>query len=341
MKNSNKVLTELFNLIAPEVSFVPRGANQIPFLISKEAGVKVEALKKLIADTKLPNSEKLTKVMKSLDENKKDALTASLQVLRVMKEDEDFSEDALGEILGLAEVVEQEDDETKGTDLEEMQKSMIAKDEEIAELKEKIEKMDVDKMDVDKMGVHKMDCEEEGIFKEYITKEGKLNSSAIPEAIRPMVSMLWSDKQKKDSDLATIKKQLDEEREVRVRKEYDDKAATDYGNIKVEGLGLVMKEFGEKSADQFPKLEAILKAANDALGKPGNAFGEVGSAGGGGGPDDGVSADAFYDTIKARAVVVCKEDNPGASDAILVSKFISKFDEGRKMQAEYKRRKLG
>ena len=337
MPDLNKVLTELFNLAAPEVSFVPRGVNQIPFLITKEAGVGTEALKKLIADTKLPNIRKINKVLKELDGDKKDAFTASLRVLRVMKEDEDLSEESLGEILGLAELVEQEDGEAEGEEgeLESLKKAMIAKDAEMDELRKELDDLkggeSIDKED----GEHD---EEEGIFKEFIKKDGSLNQSTIPEAIRPMINALWGKNRKSEESLAKIAKQLEDEREVRVLKEYDDKASG-YKNIEVEGLGVIMKEFAEKSPTHYEKFVAILKVADEGFSKPGGAFGEAGSSRGG--SDDGMSRDQYYDKIQARAVSISKEDTSNLTSAdksVLTAKFISSTPEGRQMYSEYKSR---
>lgn len=295
---------------------MPRGVNGIPFLITKEDGVD-EALKKLIAKTKLPNDKKIQKILKELDQTKMEAAKAALTVMKVLKQEDDLTEQAIGDILGLAEVV----DQGESNDLAAMKQMLTQKEEEIENLKKELAQKAGSPDDGEKVG---------DVFKEYIRKDGTLDEDLIPKDIRPMVTALWTKNTANDERITKISKELEEEREVRVQKEYDEKAG-EYGNIKVEGLGTIMKEVGTKCPDQYEKFVSVLKVANDGLGASGSDFGEIGSNGKG--VVGSNNPDALYGQIQERAVTICKEE--GLTKSEMVAQFVTKNPEGRKMYAEY------
>ncbi|MGB9886746.1 MAG: hypothetical protein ACPLRW_07110 [Moorellales bacterium] len=111
--------------------------------------------------------------------------------------------------------------------------------------------------------------------------DGSLDFSNIPEEVRPMIEALWKEHEEAVKKAQELEQVLKAEREERLRKEYVQKAATEFANlpIKPEEFGLVLKGLAEKAPEEYAKLEGVLKAANEAIEK-GALFAEIGRSGG-------------------------------------------------------------
>jgi len=112
-------------------------------------------------------------------------------------------------------------------------------------------------------------------------EDGSYDFSGIPEEVRPAVESLWKEHEAAIKKAEELEKVLKAEREERLRKEYIQKAAADFGNLptKPEEFGLVLKGLAEKAPEEYAKLEGVLKAANEAIEK-GALFAKVGHSGG-------------------------------------------------------------
>lgn len=126
-------------------------------------------------------------------------------------------------------------------------------------------------------------AKESGVAKQVPVQkaDGTWDFSGIPEAARPSVEAVWKEKIDNDAKIAKMSKDLAGERDARVTKEFNEKAAT-FKHVGGEKLGSVLKEVSEKAGEAvFKDLETILKAADEKLAK-GNLFTEIGTTGTGG-----------------------------------------------------------
>ena len=335
------VLTRLENLKALEVSYVPRGANRIPFLITKEDEVKLKGLEKLLK-TQLKNPDKIAKILEdgSLEDPEREAIMAALQVLAGLEEAGQVSSETVAELMALTEVVPAADGSEGGDGGSEggSEGGDEGDSEEVAALKAQIAKMEeelaaVEKQDGDEQNGEDQEGVEKGMG--IMKSDGTLNLDAVPENLRASISALWSNNQKTAGALEKVTKALDEEREIRITKAYEEKAAQ-YGNLNIEGLAVVLKDIGLKAPDSFEKVAAILKVANDAAGKTPAAFGEIGVSKGH--ADNGDDPDAIYSQIQSRAVEVYK-DAKGVRPAEAVTRFVTETPEGRALMAKYEERR--
>lgn len=112
-------------------------------------------------------------------------------------------------------------------------------------------------------------------------EDGSYDFSGVPEAVRPVVEAVYKEKATTDRQLAKVQKELDDARDARVTKEFQEKAAGfKHLGVKTEDLASVMKEINTKAPEAFGKLEPILKALDEKVAKSG-LLGEVGSNAGG------------------------------------------------------------
>ena len=342
-----KTLTRLKNLKPLEVSYVKRGANRIPFLITKEDKVKFPGLEKLLKK-ELKNATKIAKVLEdgSLETADQDAIKAVLQILAGLRDQ--VSDETLGELMALAEIEiappQVEKDELLDDDGDDGEGAGV-----VETLKERVAKLEKQLM-VGKEGDHTPDevvqKEENALFSEEdeivaksltdipINKDGSLNEAAIPESVRGLVSGLYNQNKETKEALMAVTKSLEDERQVRITKSYEEKAAQ-FEGLGVENLAVVLKDIGTKSADSLDTVMAILKVANDskANGSAG-AFGEIGSSRGF--TDDGSNPDFIYKNLEDRALAVYKDElDQGANRETLINKFMTGTVEGRGLYSKY------
>lgn len=304
MSDIMKILTELKDFKAPEVSYVPNGAVRKKFLIIKEDDVGKKELAKLIEGSKLENLDEIKKTLEGskIDASKVDAITGGLRIFSVLKEE--IGEEALTSVLNLSKVVKEEDsddDDDKKKAFEEMTAKVAKLEEDNSDLKDQVEKALASKPEPKK-------GEPVDIMKSLpILKDGSLDESKIPEELRGAVTHLFKANKASADLIATVEKNLAEERDIRITKAYQEKAAT-YGNIKVDGLATVLKDVAASSPETFKVLESILKVANDGLAPSSTgAFGEIGSSRTAA-QTDSQSAEQIYKTIETEADAAIEGD---------------------------------
>ncbi|MBC7340897.1 MAG: hypothetical protein H5U02_00325 [Clostridia bacterium] len=112
-------------------------------------------------------------------------------------------------------------------------------------------------------------------------EDGSWDFSGIPEEVRPAIEALWKEHESAVKKAEELEKVLKEERDKQARKEFIQKAATEFANLptKPEEFGLVLKGLAEKAPEEYAKLEGVLKAADEAIRK-GALFAEIGRSGG-------------------------------------------------------------
>lgn len=131
---------------------------------------------------------------------------------------------------------------------------------------------------------------------EAIEKEQKERSEAIKKAVDEAIA-------KEQAEKADLKKALDIERDVRVTKEYIEKATVDFPNLPGTTpvvMGPILKEAQEKLTEaSFKALHDVLKAASAALGESALLYKELGSDLDA--PTTGSAAEQLDTLAKARA----------------------------------------
>lgn len=129
----------------------------------------------------------------------------------------------------------------------------------------------------------------ENYFMSKRKEEGKLAEvikfEQLPEEVRKQLEEV-EELKKKAAEAEELRKRVEEaealakaEREERIKREYISKAASFQAlPIKPEEFGLVMKALAEKDPENYAKVEAVLKAADEAIVKAG-LFAEIGRSG--------------------------------------------------------------
>jgi hypothetical protein len=108
--------------------------------------------------------------------------------------------------------------------------------------------------------------------------DGTPDWDTVPKEVRPALQALWKTGEDNRVRAEAAEKVAKEERDARVLKEYQDKAATyTHLGINATTFGGVLKEIGDKAPTALPTIEATLKAADEAVAK-GNLFKEQGSS---------------------------------------------------------------
>ncbi len=240
-------MKRLRDLEAVEVSLVPKGANRKRFLIFKEDDPPMQEILKAILETELDDEKKVDEVLKAakLSDKAQNAVKGALRLLNAYKDE--LPKDIMKTLAGLA-----------GYGYPEPTEKQKGKDKDDDEDKKK------------KYG-----------YPAPVKKEdGSWDFSGIPEEVRPMVEALWKEHLEEVKKREELERVLKEERDKQARKEFIQKAATEFGNlpVKPEEFGLVLKGLAEKAPEEYAKLEGVLKAANEAIEK-GALFAEVGRSG--------------------------------------------------------------
>lgn len=234
--------TRLANLKPGELSVVPRGANEQIFLVTKEANM---------AD---PTPTALEKALKDAGLEGKIEGKVAKALEPVLKEVSDKGKQALQAALKIL---------------------MSVKDELPPELMKAL-------MAEAGMGNAPAPPAPAPVEQSADTPIMKEDGTWDYSRVAPGNVGIWKEKIASDAKLAKVEKQLADERDVRVTKEFNEKAAG-YKNlgVKSEELGQVMKDLSEKAPKTFALFEPILKGLDEKIAK-GALFGEVGTTGGGG-----------------------------------------------------------
>jgi hypothetical protein len=241
-------VSRLEDLDVAEVSLVPRAANKRKFLILKSEEVSMDEILKGILETDLENKDKVEKVLKDsgLSEEAANAVRAALKILVSYKDE--LPKDilaTLGELAGYGYPAPGYGYPTQK-----------AKEENKAE----------------------EDKKKYGYPAPTKKSDGSYDFSNVPEEVRPAIETLWKEHDVAVKKAAELEKALQEEKDKVARKEFIAKAAEfDNLSIKPEEFGLVLKAVAEKSPEDYAKLEAVLKAANESI-KQSKIFSEIGSS---------------------------------------------------------------
>lgn len=238
--------SKLEDLRVAEVSVVPRGANKQKFLMVKEDHgmdpALVEALKKAGFDVTLPTDrmQAVEKILKdaSADEKNKNALMSAFKILQACK-------GALPPDM--------------------MQKLAAAAGYGYPEpsAKDKAPPPEVDPTEPD-------EDDQQGYPMPAKKADGSWDFSKIPEAARPMLEQLWKDRDSAEQRIAKAEADLAKERDVRLTKEFVEKAAVlKHLGIKSDDLGVVLKEISERAPIAFSKLEPMLKTLDEKIAQSG------------------------------------------------------------------------
>lgn len=242
-------MNRLSDLEAVEVSLVPKAANKRRFLIfkSEEEEKPMEEILKAILETDLEDEKKVDEVLKAakLSDKAQNAVKGALRLLNAYKDE--LPKDVMKTLAGLA-----------GYGYPEPTEKAKAQDEDEKKKKEKY-----------------------GYPAPTKKEDGTYDFSSIPEEVRPAIEALWKEHETAVKKAEELEKVLKEERDKQARKEYIQKAVTEFASlpVKPEEFGLILKGLAEKAPDEYAKLEGVLKAANEAIQK-GALYAEIGRSGG-------------------------------------------------------------
>lgn len=110
----------------------------------------------------------------------------------------------------------------------------------------------------------------DSIVEKALIEERKTRDIEIKKAVDAAI-------EKEQIEKAEIKKKLDEERDVRITKEFVEKAATMPSLGKATDVGPILKEISQKAPEAFAKLDPLLKALDERI-KQGELFAEIGKS---------------------------------------------------------------
>lgn len=167
-----------------------------------------------------------------------------------------------------------------------------------------------------------------------IKADGSLDLSAVPEAVRPAVELIYKGQQDAVKKAADLETQLKVERDERVSKEMSAKADS------WKHLGLpkedVIKSLHEAHANGKESFERVCKMfdASNAQVEKSALFKEIGSN------REGTKGDGSWQTIEKAALGFVEKSGQKMSAAEAVTKFLD-TPEGSKMYGEYKAERGG
>lgn len=286
---------QLTDLDVFEVSTVDRGANRKKFIILKNLeGLKVpnekEILEKIL-ETKLDvkDEKKIDEFLakQEIDEETKRAVKAALRVLESIKEK--VPADVMSKLTAMLGMSSDNpsDEENKST--------------EENENKEEAIKGEIKKSDIDTKG--------------------------MSEVQKKNLDALFKSRDADKERLEKVEKSLGEERVIRRKKEFLEKALElKHVPGNPEELGSIMMEIEDKSPQLFEKVHALLKTADKTI-KEGSIFSVKG--GDGDGPSDAM------DEIKKIAKELRKNDS-GLTEAQAITKAVT---ENSELYAKHKKEK--
>lgn len=254
----------LSDLEALEVSFVPRGANKRKILLTKSEEECMDEILKELLEAELKDEGAIdAKIVELLPEevrkNEEEVLKTQSTVKAALKTlqglakrlPEGQRDKIMGQLENLAGIKKEEEPQKTPEE--------IAKEEEAAKIaKEKEEKEKVAKQ------------------KEEANMDPKVQEEleAIKKAHDEKLELI----QKENDDL---KAEIKKERDMRILKEFEDKAKTEFSTLGKHGDVAQILKSAQESLDeeQYKKLEEVLKGADTKI-QAGNIFAETGSSAG-------------------------------------------------------------
>lgn len=273
----------LTDLDVAEVSLVKKPANKRAFLLFKqldEGGeervpdLKEKLIELITSEAPLELEEKLELIegQEGLTEESREIVKEVVKVLRAYKAD--LPEDILEVIAELAELKLPE---------------RIVDQKPRAEEEEKIEIM-------------------AGFPRPIKKADGSYDLSGVPKEQRAIVEALWKQAERADQ----LAKELREEKELRIRKEFEERAKQfDNLPISAEELGRILQAFHEKAKEEYDKIERLLRAVNEALGQS-EILKELGSS------YNGTSGGAWTKIEKLAQGLIQKDANLTKEKAISI-----------------------
>lgn len=123
---------------------------------------------------------------------------------------------------------------------------------------------------------------------------------SLPENIRSTVENLWKEKQDAIEKMEQVEKQLEEQRQEDIRKDFVTKAEKEYSkvpSVNAEELGTLLKQLHDVDEDLCNKFSQIFKATDAAL-NAGGLFEEIGKKTA---SDDGANA---YERMRKSATAL-------------------------------------
>jgi hypothetical protein len=187
--------------------------------------------------------------------------------------------------------------------------------------------------------ITKMEAENETLKKTQVTPPAEPKKDDVLKTLDPVVKKMFDEMETRltasearaTAAEVVAKKLMDDG----VEKTYVAKAASyDKLGVNVEEFGKVMKTIAEKAPETIEKIDAVLKAANEAVAK-GNLFVETGSSRQGG-AGNGTS----WAKIQAAAVASVAKSGEKMTDAQAVTKYLDTA-EGKAMYEEYMKERGG
>ena len=138
--------------------------------------------------------------------------------------------------------------------------------------------------------------------------DGSYDLSGVPKEQRAIVEALWKQAERADQ----LAKELREEKELRIRKEFEERAKQfDNLPISAEELGRILQAFHEKAKEEYDKIERLLRAVNEALGQS-EILKELGSS------YNGTSGGAWTKIEKLAQGLIQKDANLTKEKAISI-----------------------
>lgn len=236
--------------------------------------------------------------------------------------------------------MEGEEDGVAEIDKGHMEEAMKAAD---CAYKETMEKLGYEKYPTAKMSMKKMkkvsknnDTQEGLVEKTAILKaDGSLDLSAVPEAVRPAVELIYKGQQDAVKKAADLETQLKTERDERVNKELVAKADSwQHLGLPKEDVVASLKEANSLSKESFERVCKNFDTLNKQ-GKESTLFKELGSN-----QEGKTGGGTTWESIEKSAMAVVEKSGEKVSKEAAVEKFLQ-TKEGQRMYGEYKNERGG
>jgi len=237
----SKKKKRLKNLSVAEVSIVGKPANGKSFLLAK--GEEMQLAEKLqnIMSTPFDTEEKFLELLsKQEGEMSDDAKSALMSSMRMLMAYVEELPDGLMQMIQQALGIEEDVTES-------------ASDEATEEAK---------------------DTNEDQQTNEQMQKA----IGELPSEVKEKIENLFKEKEQAMEKIETIQKQLDEEKQAKIQKQFVEKAGDEWKHlpgINAENLGSIVKKLHDLDGDLAKSFEAILKSADTAIAN-GGQFDEIG-----------------------------------------------------------------
>lgn len=207
----------------------------------KKAKVDVQALIAKALEAKIDREDEMWRILdqEDISEEAKEAVINALRILARFRDE--IPEERLAELAALAGVAIPE---------EEVEERRTGEIEEEVEIKLR-----------------------DDLLTPKLKSDGSFDLSGVPKAQRKMVEALWKNAMRAEK----LEKQLKEERDARILKEFIAKAEElDHIPMSAEELGALLKLLAERLPDEYDKIEDLLEAINEML-AAGSVFKEIGT----------------------------------------------------------------